>query len=212
MRWILSVGRWCPSKRVVVIHCARPYTAQKAPGGCVTAISGSASKFAEGTCYECRPVVRHLTPYFVNWPVPVRIWCMCRPGGAVGTYSPRCRGQWSYNIPCWPLCRQWLLFGWGRFGQAELQARQPHPNRCLGCACSWARRTIHEVGIRWVSSEYDPLSNCAGLQYARQRAGLLCASWSDLSSKAVDLSGSTCLTMLRFSEEENDVVFISMRK
>jgi hypothetical protein len=28
---LLSVG-WCPSKRVVVIHCARPYTAQKAPG------------------------------------------------------------------------------------------------------------------------------------------------------------------------------------
>jgi hypothetical protein len=46
-----SVG-WCPSKRVVVIHCARPYTAQKASGGCVRAISGSASKFAEDTCYE----------------------------------------------------------------------------------------------------------------------------------------------------------------
>ena len=28
IRWILSVG-WCPSKRVVVIHYARPYTAQK---------------------------------------------------------------------------------------------------------------------------------------------------------------------------------------
>ena len=37
IRWILSVG-WCPSKRVVVIHCARPYTAQKVSGGCVTAI------------------------------------------------------------------------------------------------------------------------------------------------------------------------------
>ena len=37
IRWLLSVG-WCPSKRVVVIHCARPYTAQKASGGCVTAI------------------------------------------------------------------------------------------------------------------------------------------------------------------------------
>jgi hypothetical protein len=47
----LSVG-WCPSKRVVVIHYARPYTAQKVSGGCVTAISGSASKFAEDTCYE----------------------------------------------------------------------------------------------------------------------------------------------------------------
>ncbi len=48
IRWILSVG-WCPSKRVVVIHCARPYTAQKVSGGCVTAISGSAPKFAEDT-------------------------------------------------------------------------------------------------------------------------------------------------------------------
>jgi hypothetical protein len=54
-RWILSVG-WCPSKRVVVIHCARPYTAQKVcSGGCVTAISGSASKFAEDTRYEYPP-------------------------------------------------------------------------------------------------------------------------------------------------------------
>ena len=51
IRWILSVG-WCPSKRVVVIHYARPYTAQKVSGGCVTAISGSASKFAEVACYE----------------------------------------------------------------------------------------------------------------------------------------------------------------
>jgi hypothetical protein len=32
---------------VVVIHYARPYTTQKASGGCVRAISGSASKFAE---------------------------------------------------------------------------------------------------------------------------------------------------------------------
>ena len=52
IRWILSVG-WCPSKRVVVIHCARPYTAQKVSGGCVTAISGSASKFAEGFTGSC---------------------------------------------------------------------------------------------------------------------------------------------------------------
>jgi hypothetical protein len=41
-----------PIKRAVVIHCTRPYTAQKVSGGCVTAISGSASKFAEDTCYE----------------------------------------------------------------------------------------------------------------------------------------------------------------
>jgi hypothetical protein len=39
-RWILSVG-WCPSKRVVVIHHIRPYTAQKVSGGCAAgAISG----------------------------------------------------------------------------------------------------------------------------------------------------------------------------
>jgi hypothetical protein len=41
-RWVLSVG-WCPSKRVVVIHYARPYIAQKVSGGCVTAISGNRS-------------------------------------------------------------------------------------------------------------------------------------------------------------------------
>jgi hypothetical protein len=51
-RWILSVG-WCPSKRVVVIHCARPYTAHKVSGGCVTAISGSASKYGGVARYEC---------------------------------------------------------------------------------------------------------------------------------------------------------------
>jgi hypothetical protein len=56
IRWVLSVG-WCPSKRVVVIHCARTYTAQKVSGGCVTAISGSASKFAEDTCYEMSVVL-----------------------------------------------------------------------------------------------------------------------------------------------------------
>jgi hypothetical protein len=32
IRCILSVG-WCPSKRVVVIHYARPYTAQECPAG-----------------------------------------------------------------------------------------------------------------------------------------------------------------------------------
>ena len=32
-----------------IIHYARPYTAQKVSGGCVTAISGSASEFAEDT-------------------------------------------------------------------------------------------------------------------------------------------------------------------
>jgi hypothetical protein len=51
IRWILSVG-WCPSKRVVVIHYTRPHTAHKIPDGRLGAISGSASKFAEDTCYE----------------------------------------------------------------------------------------------------------------------------------------------------------------
>jgi hypothetical protein len=47
VRWVVPI-----KARVVVIHYARPYTAQKVSGGCVTAISGSASKFAEDTCYE----------------------------------------------------------------------------------------------------------------------------------------------------------------
>jgi hypothetical protein len=51
LRWSLSVG-WCPSTGGVVVHYARPYTAPPVSGGCVTAISGSASKFAEGTCYK----------------------------------------------------------------------------------------------------------------------------------------------------------------
>jgi hypothetical protein len=42
IRWVLAVG-CCPSKRVVIIHHARSYTAQKASGGCVRAISGNRS-------------------------------------------------------------------------------------------------------------------------------------------------------------------------
>jgi hypothetical protein len=42
IRWVLSVG-WCPSKRVVVIYYARPYTAQKVSGGCIRAIFGNRS-------------------------------------------------------------------------------------------------------------------------------------------------------------------------
>jgi hypothetical protein len=53
--------------------------------------------------------VLHLTSYFYNW--PVRIWPICRPEGAVGKYSPRCRGQWPYNIP-WPLCSLWWGENW----------------------------------------------------------------------------------------------------
>ena len=52
-RWTLPV-ECCPSKRVVVIHCARPYTAQKASGGCVRAISGNRS---------CLRRMHSLTPY-----------------------------------------------------------------------------------------------------------------------------------------------------
>ena len=47
VRWVVPIkarGRYT--------FYARPYTAQKVSGGCVTAISGSASKFAEDTCYE----------------------------------------------------------------------------------------------------------------------------------------------------------------
>jgi hypothetical protein len=54
VRWILSVG-WCPSKGSVVVHRARPHTAHKMPDGRLGAISGSASKFAEDTCYERTP-------------------------------------------------------------------------------------------------------------------------------------------------------------
>jgi hypothetical protein len=57
-----------------------------------------------------RPVLSHLASYFYNWPVPVRIWPICRPEGAGGTYSPRCRGQWPYAIP-WPMCSLWREAG-----------------------------------------------------------------------------------------------------
>jgi hypothetical protein len=41
----------------------------------------------------------------------VRICCICRPAGAVGTYSPRGRGQWPFNIP-WPMCSLWWGENW----------------------------------------------------------------------------------------------------
>jgi hypothetical protein len=50
VRWV-----WCPSKRVVVIHCDRPYTAQKVSDGHLGVVSGSASKIAEDTRYVSLP-------------------------------------------------------------------------------------------------------------------------------------------------------------
>jgi hypothetical protein len=84
IRWVLSVG-WCPSKRVVVIHCARPYIAQKAPGGCVTAISGNRSclrrmhslssllfaglsSACSGPCVVSRSIVGIAPPSHPHWP------------------------------------------------------------------------------------------------------------------------------------------------
>jgi hypothetical protein len=46
VRWVVPIKARAWS---LYIDCARPYTAQKVSGGCVTAISGSASKFAEDT-------------------------------------------------------------------------------------------------------------------------------------------------------------------
>jgi hypothetical protein len=87
-----------------------------------------------------RPVLSHLASYFYNWPVPVRIWPICRPEGAGGTYSPRCRGQWPYAIP-WPLCSlcRSLAGGGGGIDQAELQAQtHPKPAATASRRARWA--------------------------------------------------------------------------
>jgi hypothetical protein len=87
-------------------------------------------------------VVPHLTPYFYNW--PVRIWPICRPKGAVGTYSPRFRGQWSYHIPAWPLCSLW----WGDNWPGGAPGTDPPKTGVLECASSRtsARSRTWELG------------------------------------------------------------------
>ena len=42
--------------------------------------------------------------------------------------------------------------------------------------------------------------------------GLVCAFWRVWGSNEVHLSGWRCIPVQHFSEEENDVVIISMRK
>jgi hypothetical protein len=93
-----------------------------------------------------QPVVPHLTSYFYNW--PVRIWPICRPEGAVGTYSPWCRGHWSLAIQ-YPIVAVQSLVG-GELARRSSRHR-PTKNRCLGmCQKSgWQKsgwRTIHDVG------------------------------------------------------------------
>jgi hypothetical protein len=91
--------------------------------------------------WDGRSVLPHLTPYFYKQ--PVRIWPICRPEGAVGTYSPRCRGQWSYNI-LWPLCSLW----WGENWPGGASGTDP-PKICdLECASTRAsaRSMTWELG------------------------------------------------------------------
>ena len=85
--------------------------------------------------------VLHLTPYFYNW--PVRMWPICRPEGAVGTYSPWCRGHWPYNIP-WPLCSRWWADNWPHGAPGT----DPPEIGVLECARSraGARSTTWELG------------------------------------------------------------------
>jgi hypothetical protein len=86
------------------------------------------------------PVVLHLTPYFYNW--PVRIWPICRPEGDVGTYSPWCRGQWSYNIPSMAAVQSLVCVcvGGGGVGQTELQLQAQTHRKSM----SW---NVPEVGL-----------------------------------------------------------------
>jgi hypothetical protein len=92
-------------------------------------------------------VVLHLTPYFYNW--PVRIWPICSPEGAVGTYSPWCRGQWPYNIP-WPLCSLALVGGenWPHGAPGTDHVTDPPKIGVLECARSraGARSMTWELG------------------------------------------------------------------
>jgi hypothetical protein len=77
-----------------------------------------------------KTVLPHLTPYFLNW--PVRIWPICRSEGAMGTYSPRFRGQWPYHIRPWPLCSLW----WGEDWPGGAPGTDPPKIGVLECASS----------------------------------------------------------------------------
>ena len=113
-------------------------------------------------------------------------------------------GSWSVVIQ-YPMAAVQSLVG-GGLAHVELLAHDWDVLPLFGFS---ARSRTGELGTFLLHTNHLRMD---GLQYVRQRVGLLCASWRDLSSKAVDLSGSTCLTMLRFSKEENNVVIISMRK
>jgi hypothetical protein len=89
-------------------------------------------------------VLPHLTSYFYNW--PVRIWPICRSEGAMGTYSPRFRGQsvaMPYHIP-WPLCSLW----WGEDWPGGAPGTDPPKIGVLECASSRtsARSRTGELG------------------------------------------------------------------
>jgi hypothetical protein len=88
-------------------------------------------------------VLARLAPCFYNR--PVRIWPICHPEGAVGTYTPRCRGQRPCNIPR-PLCSPW----WGDSWQLGRRSSRHIPSQIavLGCAISraGARSMTWELG------------------------------------------------------------------
>jgi hypothetical protein len=106
-------------------------------------VGGGRGEIDREVMTDSQPVVLHPTSYFYNW--PVRIWPICRPEGAVGTHSPWCRSQWSYNIP-WPLCSLWWGDNWPH--GAPGTGTDPPKIGALECASSRtsARSTTWELG------------------------------------------------------------------
>jgi hypothetical protein len=126
------------------------------------------SESSQGGVRVAQAVVLHLMSSFYNW--PVRIWHICRPEGAVGTYSPRLV-SWPVAIE-YPMAAVQSLVG----GELARRSSRHRPTQIggLGCACR-ARRTIHEVGSRGVPSEYNPIANRTGFLMRTIARGFVCA-------------------------------------
>jgi hypothetical protein len=141
------------------------------------------------------------------------MWPVCRrPEGAVGTYSPWCRGHWPYNI-AWPLCSLWWGDNWPH-GAPGTDPHQKSVSCVLECARSraGARSTTWEFGTLYVSITYQPLANRTCVLIGAITRGLVCSFWRVWGSIPLCNQGRTCNPVPRFSKEEEDVVIISWRK
>jgi hypothetical protein len=116
-------------------------------------------------------------PYFFKW--PVRICCICHPEGGVGTYSPRGRGQWPFNIP-WPLCSLWALVGGGRLAHVPCGAPNTGPPKSVIGMCL-ELGLAHDPGPQLISyflgNSYGWIPHNAGFGFLDLAPSILHSNW-----------------------------------